>query len=90
MPIYEYRCQTCAKKSAIFVRSFSTQVDPVCSHCGGRSMERLVSRVAVIHSGQDLYRDYDRLSWTDDMPGDDDLDDSDGDLKGLHGGDGDL
>jgi hypothetical protein len=27
--------------------SVSAAVDPVCSHCGGRSMEKLVSRVAV-------------------------------------------
>lgn len=89
MPIYEYRCQACEKRTTILVRSFSAAVDPVCAHCGSRSLERLISRVAVIHSGQDLYEDYDRTSWMDDRPGDDDLGDDEGesDDGGMSGGD---
>jgi putative FmdB family regulatory protein len=46
MPIYEYRCSDCRKKTAVFLRSFSEKSDPVCSHCGGRRLTRLFSRFA--------------------------------------------
>ncbi len=47
MPIYEYRCADCRKKTTVVTLSVSAAVDPVCSHCGGRNMGKLVSRVAV-------------------------------------------
>jgi putative FmdB family regulatory protein len=52
MPIYEYRCADCRKKTTLVTLSVSAAVDPVCSHCGGRSMEKLVSRVAVRKSDE--------------------------------------
>ena len=63
--------------SSVFVRSInSTPTAPKCSHCGGARMSRKISRVAVLHSRQGLYADYDRLSAFDDAPGDDDYDGS--------------
>ena len=50
MPIYEYRCADCRKKTTVITLSVGAAVDPVCRHCGGRSMEKLVSRVAVKRS----------------------------------------
>ena len=50
MPIYEYRCAACRKKTTVVTLSVSAAVDPVCSHCGGRALEKLVSRVAVRRS----------------------------------------
>ena len=50
MPIYEYRCADCRKKTTVVTLSVSVAVDPVCSHCGGRNMAKLVSRVAVRRS----------------------------------------
>ena len=50
MPTYEYRCQSCNKRSSIFFRSFGEVTEPVCPHCGGASMTKLVSRVATIRS----------------------------------------
>ena len=47
MPIYEYRCQACQKRTSVFVRSMSATVTPRCEHCGGRELSRLISRVAV-------------------------------------------
>jgi putative FmdB family regulatory protein len=47
MPIYEYRCADCRKKTTVVTLSVSAAVDPVCSHCGGRDMTKLVSRVAI-------------------------------------------
>ncbi len=50
MPIYEYRCQACSKRTSVFVRSMSTAVHAKCEHCGSRRLSRLISRVAVSRS----------------------------------------
>lgn len=50
MPIYEYRCLTCGKRTSIFVRSMSSDVSASCEHCGGAKLKRLISRFAV-HRG---------------------------------------
>lgn len=47
MPIYEYRCRDCRKKSAFVTLSVSAAYEAVCQHCGGRAMDKLVSRVAI-------------------------------------------
>jgi len=54
MPIYEYRCEDCRKRSSIFVRSMSVQVEPRCERCGSARMSRLISRVAVARSAGSL------------------------------------
>ena len=46
MPIYEYLCRSCRRKSSIFVRTVSSPVNAVCSHCGGSEMDRAVSAFA--------------------------------------------
>ena len=51
MPIYEYRCAVCRKRSSIFVRSVSSPVRASCEHCGGKKLSRLLSRVHV-HGGR--------------------------------------
>jgi putative FmdB family regulatory protein len=50
MPIYEYRCADCRKKTTIVTLSVGAAVEPVCQHCGSRSVVKLVSRVAVRRS----------------------------------------
>jgi putative FmdB family regulatory protein len=50
MPIYEYRCQACSKRSSIFVRSMSVAVKAKCEHCGSARMSRLISRVVTPRS----------------------------------------
>jgi putative FmdB family regulatory protein len=47
MPIYEYGCLACRKRSSIFVRSMSSNVDARCEHCGSTKVRRLLSRFAV-------------------------------------------
>ena len=47
MPIYEYRCQDCAKLSSFFLRSIKSELEPACSHCEGQSMERCMSSFAM-------------------------------------------
>jgi putative FmdB family regulatory protein len=50
MPIYEYRCADCGKKTTLVTLAVTEAVDPVCRHCGGRNMAKLVSRVAIRRS----------------------------------------
>jgi putative FmdB family regulatory protein len=50
MPIYEYRCADCGRKTTVVTLAGGAAVDPVCRHCGGRSLTKLVSRVAVRRS----------------------------------------
>ncbi len=80
MPIYEYICEDCGREMSVFTRSISTPVtEPACGDCDGGSVRRKISRVAVVRSPQETFRDYDRMSWVDDAPGDDDYDGFDDD-----------
>jgi putative FmdB family regulatory protein len=51
VPIYEYICAACKRRSSIFVRSASAAVRPRCEHCGSRKLGRALSRFAV-HGGR--------------------------------------
>ena len=50
MPIYEYRCRDCRRRSQILTLRVSEKVDEVCQHCGGRNLDRLPSRFAMPRS----------------------------------------
>lgn len=50
MPIYEYRCAACGKKTTVLTLSVKAAVEPTCRHCGGADLRKLVSRVAVRRS----------------------------------------
>ena len=50
MPIYEYRCKDCRKKSTFLTLSANAALEPKCKHCGSRNVEKLVSRVAIFRS----------------------------------------
>jgi putative FmdB family regulatory protein len=52
VPIYEYRCEECGKRSSALLKSFSSP-DPVCPHCGKTGLRRLVSTFATVHSDDD-------------------------------------
>ena len=54
MPIYEYWCLSCRKKSSFFVRTITSSLDPVCQSCGSTQMERAVSGFAYQKSAQTL------------------------------------
>ena len=47
MPIYEYRCSKCRRKTAVFVRGFTVKDPPVCSTCGSTDTSRVFSTFAV-------------------------------------------
>ena len=68
MPIYEYRCSACGKKSSALLPRFSSP-DPACPHCGKQELKRLVSTFATTRSGDDGGDDF----GGDDFGGDDDF-----------------
>jgi putative FmdB family regulatory protein len=47
MPIYEYRCRKCNRKSEVITFRVSEDVSPTCNHCGSELTERIPSRVRV-------------------------------------------
>ena len=65
MPIYEFRCQHCRRRSSVFTRTIGGVVEAVCSHCGSREMSRLISKVAVLRSGDDAFAGLDESSLGD-------------------------
>src|SRR2546427_12691908 len=86
MPIYEYRCEECGKRSSALLPSYSSP-DPVCPHCGKPALRRLVSTFATARSGDDGGDDFggDALGGAEDGFGGEE--DSGG---GFVGGDADL
>jgi putative FmdB family regulatory protein len=85
MPIYEYRCAACGKRSSSLLASYSTP-DPPCPHCGKPELKRLVSTFATARSGDDGGDDFDDAGHDHDGGGDDDF----GDGGGYDGGDDDF
>ena len=93
MPIYEYRCEECGKRSSALLASFSTP-DPTCPHCGKPALKRLVSTFATVRSGDNGGDDFggddlgggggDDFGSGDDFGGGDDLG------GGFDGGDDDY
>jgi len=51
VPIYEYRCEECGKRSSALLGSYSSP-DPVCPHCGKPALRRLVSSFATVSSSE--------------------------------------
>ncbi len=47
MPIYEYVCRTCTKRSSILVLNIHNPPPPACRHCGSPAVNRLFSRFAA-------------------------------------------
>lgn len=50
MPIYEYWCNRCKKKTTLLVMSLRNQEAPSCRFCGSKGLTKLVSRFATPRS----------------------------------------
>ncbi len=46
MPVYEYLCLDCRKRSTVLVLNLANQTPATCSHCASARVERLLSRFA--------------------------------------------
>ncbi|MBI2854806.1 MAG: hypothetical protein HYX87_07815 [Chloroflexi bacterium] len=57
MPIYEFRCRACGKKSTFLTRSVNQPLRPVCSYCDGSDMERLIGSFAYHKSMQTIHEE---------------------------------
>lgn len=47
MPIYEYQCDACRKRTTLFILSISNPEPARCQHCGSDRLTRLMSRIAT-------------------------------------------
>jgi putative FmdB family regulatory protein len=51
MPIYEYECRDCHKKSSFLIMNLEKEIPELrCKHCDGPGLDRIVSRVNVVKS----------------------------------------
>lgn len=50
MPIYEFQCRDCQAKISIFVKSISSPLDPACSSCSSKNLERLITSFGISKS----------------------------------------
>lgn len=72
MPIYEYRCEDCGKRSSALLGSYASP-DPACPSCGKKRLRRLVSSFATVRSeGGDDDSDFGGGGGGDDFGGGDD------------------
>ena len=58
MPIYEYECSFCAMKFQSLIMKKDQEKDLVCPECGGKKLNRLISRVTYHVSEQDRLASY--------------------------------
>ncbi|HXH22999.1 MAG TPA: zinc ribbon domain-containing protein [Dehalococcoidia bacterium] len=52
MPVYEYDCPTCGKRSDVFLKSVSAPDPTACPRCGAAGIRRAISRIVFIKSAQ--------------------------------------
>ncbi|OQW34673.1 MAG: FmdB family transcriptional regulator [Nitrospira sp. SG-bin1] len=52
MPIYEYSCQECRKRSSFLIMNPHQSRTITCQHCGSSTLERLLSRFAAPKSDE--------------------------------------
>ncbi|MDI6699228.1 MAG: zinc ribbon domain-containing protein [Candidatus Saccharicenans sp.] len=50
MPVYEFRCRDCRRKSSFLILSVKTPFEARCQHCGSLNLTRLISRVGILKS----------------------------------------
>jgi putative FmdB family regulatory protein len=81
MPIYEYSCEACGKRSSALLTRFDSP-DPACPQCGAESLRRLVSTFATQRADEgDFGGEFDD-GGDDDFGGADGGDDWDGNGDG--------
>jgi len=51
MPVYEYRCVACGRRSTRLFKTLAAVVHPDCPHCGQSTLERQFSRPTLLRGG---------------------------------------
>ncbi|HET9796266.1 MAG TPA: zinc ribbon domain-containing protein [Thermoanaerobaculia bacterium] len=54
MPLYEYRCEHCRKKTEV-IQNYSEKPLKICPHCGERKLKKLMSAPAIQFKGSGWY-----------------------------------
>ncbi len=62
MPVYEYNCTACGRRSSRLFKTLAAEVHPDCPHCGQSTLRRLFSRPTLMRGER---------SESDDFGGDD-------------------
>jgi putative FmdB family regulatory protein len=57
MPIYEFRCNACHRKTSIFQRSISSPIAVKCPFCGSEELVRSISSFAFHKSSKTIYEE---------------------------------
>jgi putative FmdB family regulatory protein len=52
MPIYEYQCNQCFRRSTFLILNLRSSQFPKCRHCGSADVEKLISRVRMLKSDE--------------------------------------
>lgn len=47
MPIYEYACEKCHRRSSVLTMRIGEKIAAACKHCGSNKLSRLMSRFAM-------------------------------------------
>ena len=76
MPVFDYRCPDCRRRSTKLFKTFAAVHAPPCPYCGSERLERLLSRVTIVRGGG-APEDF----------GDDDFSGMDAAMEGLESGD---
>ena len=50
MPIYEYRCRRCGRRTSLLLLSYKERAEPICPRCGSKDLARIMSRFATVRS----------------------------------------
>ena len=56
MPIYEFVCIACSRKSSFLTRSVSAPLEPVSRACGSTDLRRALSGFAHHHAIKDVWK----------------------------------
>jgi putative FmdB family regulatory protein len=54
MPLYEYVCQSCGKRTEV-IQSFREKPLKICPHCGKKSLKKAFSAPAIQFKGSGWY-----------------------------------
>ena len=57
MPVYEYRCAKCGRKTSVYVKTFDAPESPACSHCPSKKTTRVFSTFTQGRTDHDRYGD---------------------------------